>query len=96
MEYLKKLGLGLGLAAGLIGYKFYSKSSEKSEVREQLEQICEKDADCLGSVSQHFEGCFESHYKLGGRRRAGGLDESAMVSCINGKAGKPMFSVSDE
>ncbi|WP_163995923.1 hypothetical protein [Pyxidicoccus caerfyrddinensis] len=96
MEYLKKLGLGLVVAAALIGYKFYSKSSAKSEVREQLVQICEKDAECLGSVDQHFESCFDSHYKLGGRRRAGGLDSSAMVSCINDKAGKALFSVSDE
>ncbi|QSQ19506.1 hypothetical protein JY651_29830 [Pyxidicoccus parkwayensis] len=96
MEYLKKLGLGLVVAAAVIGYKFYSKSSAKTEVREQLQRICEKDAECLGSVEQHFESCFEQHYKLGGRRRAGGLDQSAMVSCINGRAGKPLFSVSEE
>jgi hypothetical protein len=96
MDYLKKLGLGLVVAAAVIGYKFYSKSSSKSEVRTRLEQICEKDADCLSSVDQHFESCFEQHYKLGGRRRAGGLDGSAMVSCINGKAGKELFSVTAE
>ena len=96
MQFLKKLGLGLIVFAGVMGYKFYGKSSARSEVREKLEQTCEQDADCLASVSQHFEGCFEAHYKMGGRRRAGGLDDTAMVSCINDKAGKTMFTVSDE
>ena len=96
MDYLKKLGLGLVVAAAVIGYKFYSKSSAKTETREQLELICDKNAECLGSVQQHFDTCFEQHYKLGGRRRAGGLDGSAMVTCINSKAGKALFSVSGE
>ncbi|RKH13403.1 hypothetical protein D7V97_05860 [Corallococcus sp. CA053C] len=96
MGYLKKLGLGLVVAAGLLGFKFYGKSTARTETREQLEQTCEQDAECLASVTQHFEGCFEAHYKMGGRRRAGGLDQNAMISCINDKAGKTMFSVSDE
>jgi len=35
-------------------------------------------------------------YTLGGKRRVGGLTETARVSCINGKSGKALFSVSDE
>ncbi len=96
MEYLKKIGLALVVAGALIGYKFYNKSSARSEVRTQLEQICAQDSECLGSVSQHFESCFEENYKLGGRHRSGGLNETAMVSCINGKAGKALFSVAGE
>jgi hypothetical protein len=94
MDMLKKVGLGLVLAAAVFGYKFYDKGQTKSATRTQLEQACAADADCLQSVAQHFEGCFDDAYSIGGRRRSSSLDSDSLVGCLNGKAGKPHFSVS--
>jgi hypothetical protein len=93
---MKRLLVGLVVVAGVFGMKFYNKSSDHDEVRARLVELCAGDERCLGSVETHFEGCFESSYKLGGRRQSAHLDADGFVSCMNSRAGKPYFSAREQ
>ncbi|MFP2924897.1 hypothetical protein ACLESO_06710 [Pyxidicoccus sp. 3LG] len=73
-----------------------NKGQAKDETRQQLETACAQKAECRSGAGQHFESCFDENYTLGGRRRAGGLNTDGLVTCINGKVGKPLFSAHQE
>jgi hypothetical protein len=92
----KRLLAGLVAAAALIGMKFYNKASTHDDVKARLVELCAGDAECQAAVNTHFEACFESSYKMGGRRQSSRLDVDAFVKCVNTKAGQPYFVASNE
>lgn len=81
--------LGVGL---LFGVKFFNKSSDSKAVKAHLVSLCEGEAKCVQSVEAHFETCFDSSYKIGGRRRASHLETGDLVQCLNGRAGQSYFA----
>jgi hypothetical protein len=86
--------MGVLAVALVIGMKFFNKSSDSSEVKAHLVKLCEGDSACVKAVETHFDGCFESSYKMGGRRTAARLEADQLVQCLNRKAGEPYFSAS--
>jgi hypothetical protein len=88
---MQRLAVGLLVVAVVLGMKFYNKSSANKEVKAHLMTVCESDAGCRSAVEAHFEACFDSAYKMGGRRRSSRLESEQLVSCINSRAGKPYF-----
>ncbi len=92
----KKLLFGLLAVAVALGFKFWNKSSSHDAVKTRLVQLCEGDAGCQRAVDQHFEGCFESSFKLGGRRTASHLETEQLVKCLNERSGTPHFAVAAE
>ena len=90
---LRRLG-GVVLAiAVIVGFKMYNKQSTFKDVKARLVQLCENDQKCVAAVDTHFEGCFDSSYSMGGRRRSSELRSADLVSCINQRAGVDYFSV---
>jgi hypothetical protein len=88
---VQKLAMGLLAVAAVLGMKFYNKSSANKEAKAHLMTVCESDAGCRSAVESHFEACFESAYKMGGRRSSSRLESEQLVSCINSRAGKAYF-----
>jgi hypothetical protein len=80
----------------LLGMKFYNKASAHDDVKARMVSLCEADAECVADVEKHFDPCFESSYKLGGRRSSSKLDQDALVRCVNTRAGVPYFAVKEE
>jgi hypothetical protein len=64
----------------LVGVKFYNKTSAHDEVQARLIELCEGDAQCQSAVRTHYDACFDSAYKLGGRRSGSKLDVNALVT----------------
>lgn len=87
---------GLVVFGALIGLKFYNKSSAGQDVRAHLVKLCSADAGCEQAVAVHFEACFESSYKMGGRRTSSRLEGAELVKCINARSGKPYFTYSEK
>ena len=86
------LGAAVAVAA-ILGMKFYSKASAHDDVKSRLEALCESDADCRADVEKHYDACFDSSYKMGGRRTSSKLDVDALVRCVNTRSGVPYFAV---
>ena len=86
------LGAAVAVAA-ILGMRFYSKASAHDDVRSRLEALCEGDADCRADVEKHYDACFDSSYKMGGRRQSSNLDVDALVKCVNARSGVPYFAV---
>ena len=93
---MKRLAGALVAIVAIVGMKFYSKASAHDNVQAQLIQLCEGDNACQTAVRTHYDACFDSSYKMGGRRQASKLDESALVNCVNSRAGEDYFSVDEE
>ena len=93
---MKKVAGALFGIVALVGMKFYNKASAHDDVRARLVQLCEGDNACQTAVSTHYEACFDSSYKMGGRRQSSKLDESALVNCVNSRAGEDYFTVDEE
>ena len=83
----------IGLVAGIValGMKFYNKGADAQDVKSHLVSVCADDARCVKGVEENFEACFESAYKLGGRRQASHLESDQLVSCLNSRSGQPFF-----
>jgi hypothetical protein len=77
----------------ILGMKFYNKASAHDDVRSRLVALCEGDAECRADVEKHYDACFESSYRMGGRRQSSQLDVDALVRCVNTKSGAPYFAV---
>lgn len=86
----KALVVVLG-AAAVIGLKFYNKASAHDDVRGQLVALCDGDAVCERAVETHFDTCFESAYRMGGRRRSARMETGQLVQCLNAKADRVYF-----
>jgi hypothetical protein len=84
----------IGLVAGIValGMKFYNKSADAQETKSHLVSLCADDARCVKSVEANFDACFESAYKLGGRRQAAHLGADQLASCLNSRSGQPYFT----
>ena len=89
---MRRLGIGLATVALLLGLKFYNKSKGSTELRTRLTEICANDTGCRQAVQAHFEACFESAYKMGGRHQSSRLATDQLVKCINDRAGKEYFT----
>jgi hypothetical protein len=88
-------GVIIGVVA-LVGMKFYNKASAHDDVRVRLVQLCEGDNACQTAVSTHYEACFDSSYKMGGRRRSSSLDLNTLVKCVNSRSGEEYFTVDEK
>ena len=84
----------LGVCA-VLGMKFYNRSASASDVKAQLVSVCAGDAGCVRTVETHFDSCFESAYKMGGRRRASRLDAEQLAQCLNSKGKQPYFTTAE-
>ena len=93
---LRKLGGIVLVVAVIIGMKMYNKQSTSKEVKAELVKLCEGDQKCVAAVETHFEGCFDSSYSIGGRRRSGKLDSDQLVACVNQRAGVEYFSAGND
>jgi hypothetical protein len=89
---MNRVVVGLLGVALLFGMKFFNKSSDSKAVKARLVALCESDTRCVQSVEAHFESCFESAYKLGGRRKSSKLETGELVQCLNGRAGESYFA----
>lgn len=88
-------GAVLGVMA-VLGMKFYNKASAHDDVKARLVELCEGDAQCQAAVATHYEACFDSSYKMGGRRQSSSLDLKTLVRCVNTRAGEEYFGVDEE
>jgi hypothetical protein len=88
-------GALLGVVA-ILGMKFYSKASAHDDVKARLVALCATDAECVADVQKHYDACFDSSYKMGGRRTSARLDVDALVRCVNTRSGVPYFAVYQE
>ncbi len=93
---MNRLAAALVAIVAIVGMKFYNKASAHDDVQARLIELCEGDAECQAAVKTHYEGCFDSAYKLGGRRQSSKLDVNALVACVNSKAGEDYFTVDEE
>jgi len=85
------LGAAVAVVA-ILGMKFYNKASAHDDVKSRLVALCEADAECKADVERHYEACFDSSYKMGGRRQSSNLDVDALVKCVNTRSGVPYFA----
>jgi hypothetical protein len=88
-------GALLGVVA-ILGMKFYNKASAHDDVKDRLVALCEADAECVADVGKHYDACFDSSYKMGGRRTSSRLDVDALVRCVNTRSGVPYFAADKE
>jgi len=88
-------GALLGVVA-ILGMKFYSKASAHDDVKTRLVALCAADAECVADVQKHYDACFGSAYKMGGRRTSSRLDVDDLVRCVNSRSGVPYFAVYQE
>jgi hypothetical protein len=91
----KVLGALVAVVA-IVGMKFYNKASAHDDVQARLVELCEGDAACQTAVQKHYDACFDSAYKMGGRNQSSKLDLNTLVKCVNSRAGEEYFSVSEE
>lgn len=92
----KRLAGAVFAVVAILGMKFYSKASAHDDVKARLVELCEGDAGCQSAVAAHYDACFDTSYKMGGRRSASKLDVDALVACVNRAAGEPYFAVNQE
>jgi hypothetical protein len=92
---MKRLAGALVGVMLLVGMKFYNKASAHDDVQARLIELCEGDAQCQTAVRTHYDACFDSAYKMGGRRSGSKLDVNALVACVNSKSGEDYFSVDE-
>jgi hypothetical protein len=93
---MKRLGgILVGLAL-MVGFKIYNKSTHAAHVHKHLVSLCEGDKACESAVGTHFGACFETAYKMGGRRTSSSLAGEQLVKCINAKSGTEYFSYSEK
>jgi hypothetical protein len=86
----KALAVLLGVVA-VLGLKSYNKASAHDAVKQRLVAACEGESVCEGAVATHFEACFDSAYKYGGRRQASRLETGQLVECLNTHANRVYF-----
>ena len=82
--------------AAIVGWKFYNKSQDKTEIKAQLVEVCDKEDACIKAVEEHYSACFDDSYKMGGRREGSSIDGAKLANCINTKAGDNFFAYSED
>lgn len=92
----KRVAVALLGVVAVLGMKFYNKASAHDDVKARLVALCEADEQCVADVGRHYEACFDSSYKMGGRRTSSRLDVDALVRCVNTRSGVPYFAVDKE
>jgi hypothetical protein len=92
----KRLAWALLGVVAILGMKFYSKASAHDDVKARLVALCATDAECVADVRKHYDACFESSYRIGGRRTESRLDVDDLVRCVNTRSGVPYFAVYQE
>ncbi len=93
---MKSIAGALVAIIAIVGMKFYNKASAHDDEQARLIELCEGDAECQAAVKAHYEACFDSAFKMGGRRQSSKLDVNALVACVNSKAGEDYFAVDEE
>jgi hypothetical protein len=93
---MRRLGAILAGIALTLGLKYYNKTTDAGDVHKHLVSLCEGDKGCESAVSAHFDECFESAYKMGGRYSPSQLAGGELVKCINSKSGREYFSYSEK
>jgi hypothetical protein len=88
-------GAVIGVAA-ILGMKYYGKVSAHDNVRTRLVELCAGDSQCQTAVQTHYDSCFETAYKMGGRHEGSKLDANALVACVNHKSGEEYFTVDEK
>ena len=95
MIILKKFASFIFFLGLLLGWKFYVKSSNGDAYKEQLINICENDLKCAANVNRNFDFCYNYHYSIGTKRRAGRLDFEKFTNCMNQRSGHNYFAVQE-
>ena len=93
---MKRLAGALVGVLAIVGMRYYSKASAHDDVKSRLIELCAGDAGCQTAVTTHYEACFDASYKMGAARASSKLDASALVKCINTRAGEDYFTVKDQ
>jgi hypothetical protein len=93
---LRRVGGGIAVfvvAVGVaLGSKMMGKDRAAKDVKGRLMTICAENQDCTKAVTLHFDSCFDKHYSMGGRYKAGSLKTQAFTQCMNEKAGENYFA----
>jgi hypothetical protein len=92
----RRLLAGLVAAAAILAMWLYTKSSTHREVQARLVELCARDDGCLAAIRNHYDGCFEATFSMGGWQKTSHVDVEALVTCINEKAGERYFKVDRE
>lgn len=90
---MNRIAGALVAVIAIVGMKVYSRVSAHDDVQARLVELCAGDAACQTAVAAHFDACFEASYKMGGRRQSSSLDEQALVTCVNSRAGEDYFGI---
>lgn len=93
---MNKLAGALVAVIAIVGMKFYNKASAHDDVQSRLVELCEGDATCQAAVKTHYDACFDSAYKLGGKNQSSKLDLNTLVKCVNERAGEEYFTVTED
>lgn len=65
------------IGAGLIGWKYWNKSSSSDEVKQEVKDLFKdfEDQKLIGTlIDKHHDACFDECYTMGGRRRSAKFD----------------------
>jgi hypothetical protein len=93
---MRRVAGALIAVVAIVGMKFYNKAEAHNDVQARLVELCEGDSACQAAVETHYDACFESAYKMGGRHQASQLDLKVLVKCVNSRAGESFFTVEEE
>ena len=78
------IGLVIGLAL-----RANFKRDLRANTRSEFSSVCSDKQECKVALGTHFEGCFDTvGTDLFGRR----IDKSALVACVNSRAGSEVLS----
>jgi hypothetical protein len=74
--------VGLLIGGGLIGMKFWNKSSGSGDVKQEITKLLARhlapqgntEAEVKELVDQHHDACFDQASSMGGRRQSSSFD----------------------
>ena len=92
-DYLKQIaGAGL-LLVGLVGYKFYDKTSTHPKLKAEISGLCGDDNACQNLIAKHYDVCFDQSYDILSFSRDMEQYKYKFVECLNKEAGETVFSI---
>ena len=72
----------------IFAVRLFSQQQNKSEVRQQMVKICERDTKCLETVNLHFDTCYAQNVHRSGTKK----DRTEnLCACMNLAGGSHYF-----
>lgn len=89
LSWPMKIATALPIAAAVLGWQYYTKGQEATQMKARMIEICGGDAPCAAAVEQHAAACFNDNYRIG--RRSQGVKMDEFVACVNDRSGTQFF-----